>query len=328
MLADATARVWMWAAAAFYAAGFGIGTFSLLRHGRLAGATTYVLIALGYGLQLIGLGIRGRDVGGCPLGNTFEILQFTAWSATTLYLAIGVTFRHSLLGYFTSCLAAALTLVSLVIPAWDATQRSHIFGSNPWIELHAALAVFSYGVFGLLALTSLMFLLRNHSLKSKRLGGWFSFLPSILDLDQIGVRLLGAGVAILATSLAVGSAYWLRDFSSVNLTKLVVTLGVWVAYAVALALRLKGRLLAQRFAWVCLALFGVALISVGPVDRSRHPIARRGLATASRSGALSATRWSWSERRESPPGRGGGKEEATGASALPPTCLSCEAALR
>mgnify|MGYP000626525158 CR=1 FL=1 len=33
----------------------------------------------------------------------------------------------------------------LAIPAWDATQRIHIFGHNPWIELHAALAVFSYG---------------------------------------------------------------------------------------------------------------------------------------------------------------------------------------
>jgi ABC-type uncharacterized transport system permease subunit len=32
-------------------------------------------------------------------------------------------------------------------------RRTHIFGGNPWIELHAALAIFSYGVFGLLALT-------------------------------------------------------------------------------------------------------------------------------------------------------------------------------
>lgn len=262
----------MWAAACCYAAGFSVGTASLLRHGRPAGRATYVLIALGYALQLLGLGVRGRDVGGCPLGNTFEILQFTAWSATTLYLVIGVTFRHSVLGYFTSALAATLTLVSLVIPAWDASQRTHIFGSNPWIELHAALAVFSYGVFGLLALTSVMYLLRNHSLRSKHLGGWFSFLPSIMDLDQIGVRLLGAGVTVLGASLAVGAAYWLRDTSSVNTTKLLFTVGVWVAYAVAFGLRLKGRLLAQRFAWACAALFAAALVSVGPVDRSRHPV--------------------------------------------------------
>jgi HemX protein len=275
MFTEFSDRTWLWAAAGFYFAGFALGTIALLRHGRPSGPATYVLIAIGYALQLGGLGIRGRAVGGCPLGNQFEIYQFTAWSAITLYLLVGVTFRNSLLGYFTSLLATALTVLSLAIPAWDATQRTHIFGSNPWIELHAALAVFSYGVFGLLALTSILFLLRNHSLKAKHLGGWFSFLPSILDLDHIGVRLLIAGVTILAVSLGVGSVYWFRDMASVNLTKLFVTIAVWLAYAVALGLRLRGILLAQRFSWACLTLFIAALLSIVPVDQSRHPIARQ-----------------------------------------------------
>lgn len=272
MFAALTDRTWLWIAAGFYFAGFAQGTIALLRNGRPSGTATYGLVAIGYVVQLIGLGLRGRAVGGCPLGNTFEIFQFTAWSAITLYLVIGVTFRNSLLGYFTACLGAALTLLSLAIPAWDATRRAHIFGGNPWIELHAALALFSYGVFALLSLTSLMFLLRNYSLKSKHIGGRFSFLPSIRDLDHMGVRLLGAGVAILATSLAVGSVYWLQDTSSVNLMKLFVTVSVWIAYTLALTLRLRGQLLAKRFAWACLSLFIVALLSLGPVDASRHPI--------------------------------------------------------
>lgn len=280
MLPDLSDRTWLWAAATLYLAGFGIGTASMARGGRPAGTLTYALIAVGYLLQLAGLGVRGRAVGGCPLGNQFEIFQFTAWSATTLYLAIGVPFRNSLLGYFTSCLAASLTVVSLALPSWDQTQRIHIFGQNPWIELHAALAVFSYGVFGLLALTSLMYLLRNWSLKAKQLGGWCSFLPSILDLDHIGVRLLGAGVAILATSLAVGASYWLRDTASANLTKILITAAVWAAYATTLGLRLTGRLLSQRFAWACLALYAAALLSLGPVDASRYPKGTRPPATA------------------------------------------------
>jgi ABC-type uncharacterized transport system permease subunit len=280
MFTEFSDRTWLWSAGGFYFAGFALGTVALLRHGRPSGSATYALIAFGYLLQLVGLGIRGRAVGGCPLGNQFEIYQFTAWSAITLYLLVGVTFRNSLLGYFTALLATSLTVLSLSIPAWDATQRSHIFGSNPWIELHAALAVFSYGVFGLLALTSILFLLRNHSLKSKHLGGWFSFLPSILDLDHIGVRLLIAGVTILAISLGVGSVYWARDVSSVNVTKLVFTLAIWVAYAVALGLRLRGVLLAKRFSWACLVLFFAALISIVPVDQSRHPLMRQAEANA------------------------------------------------
>jgi HemX protein len=270
MFAGLTDRVWIWFAAGFYLADLLSGTFSLVRGGKPSNARINVIIALGYVCQVIGLYARGRVVGGCPLGNTFEILQFTAWSAISLYLVVGVTFRVSLLGYFTSCLAAVLTLSSLAIPAWDATRRAKIFGGNPWIELHAALALFSYGVFALLALTALMLVFRLYSLHSKRLGGWFSFLPPVVELDHISYRLLLTGVILMTASLAGGAVYWIRDPSTVNVVKLLTTVGVWVAYAVALLLRQQGKLLAQRFAWTCLALFAAALISLGPVDASRH----------------------------------------------------------
>ena len=283
MFAEFADRTWLWGAAGFYLAGFLLGTWSLLRTSRHVGALVNSLIAAGYALQLVGLGLRGKAVAGCPLGNTFELFQFTAWSAITLYLVIGVTFRSGILGYFTSCLAAALTLVSLATPGWDATRRAHIFGSNTLVELHAAMALFSYGVFALLALTSLMFLLRHFSLKSKHLGGMFSFLPSILDLDHIGVRLLMAGVSILGVSIAMGLFFWARGLAAVDAGKFIAPILVLAAYSTALGLRLRGRLLSIRFAWTCLALFAFALLSLGPVDASRHPITIYPAATVPKS---------------------------------------------
>jgi ABC-type uncharacterized transport system permease subunit len=274
MFVDLSDRQWLWCAAGFYIVGFLLGTASIVRGGRIHGIPIYLTILAGYLLQFIGLGVRGHATGGCPLGNEFEIFQFTAWSAISLYLVIGVTFRSSVLGYFTSCLGAALTILSLSIPAWDAVRRTHIFGGNPWIELHAALAIFSYGVFGLLALTSTLFLFRHFSIKSKRLGGWFSFLPSILDLDHIEVRLLGAGTALLTLALLFGSVYWLRDTANVGHFKLAATVAVWLVAAVAFGLRLSGRLLSKRFAWTCLVLFAAALLSLGAVDESRHPVSK------------------------------------------------------
>ena len=270
MLAYLSDRQWLWGAAGLYAAGVLLGAVALLRGRRASSAAVYGAILLGYVLQFVGLGLRGHATGGCPLGNRFEIFQFTAWSAITLFLVVGVTFRSSIFGVLTSCLGSALTLVSLAIPSWDAIRRTHIFGGNPWIELHAALAMFSYGVFGLLALTSCMYLLQTYSLKYKHLHGVFSFLPSILELDHISVRLLIAGVVLLAWSLGIGSVHWLQDLSSVDTPKLL-TAGLWLAYLVALVLRLSRRLVSQRLAWVCVVLFAVALLSLGPVNASRHP---------------------------------------------------------
>ena len=270
LLVVMTDREWIWIAAACYLAGVVIGTVALIRARKQPAGLIYGIIVAGFIFHTLGLYLRGLEVKGCPLGNMFEIFQFTAWSATALYLVVGITFRLSLLGYFTSLLSVVLSTVSLAIPVWDATRRVGTFGGNVWIEFHAALALFSYGVFALLALTSMMFLLRDHSLKNKQLSGFFSFLPSIRDLDQISVRLLTVGVVLLSASLLVGAAHWIRAFDTVNVAKLLITVAIWVAYGVAFLLRSRGKLHGTRLSRVCIILFGAALISVYPVNSSRH----------------------------------------------------------
>lgn len=271
-----TDRSWLWIAAACYLAGFGLGTLALLRDRKQSRALMYFIVGAGFILQTFGLYLRGLAVHGCPLGNTFELFQFTAWSATALYLVVGAAFRLSLLGYFTSLLAAVVTALSLGVPAWDAARRVNVFGGNPWIEFHAAIALFSYGVFSLLALTSAMYLLRNYSLKHKRLSGFFAFLPSIRDLDVISLRLLAVGVSLLAASLLVGAVHWLPHQETVNTAKLVATLSVWTAFTTTWLLRRTGRLFGPRLAWTCIALFAAALISIAPVNSSRHTATDRG----------------------------------------------------
>ena len=270
MFPPPTDRTWLWFAAACYLVGAALGLVALLRERRHSRAAMYLILASGYAFQTFGLYLRGMAVGGCPLGNTFELVQFTAWSAATLYLVVGPAFRFSLLGFGTAVLAAGLTLSALLVPSWDAALRRDIFGGNAWIEFHAALALFSYGVFGLLSLVALMYWLRDYGLKHKKVGGVFGLLPSIRDLDHISLRLLATGVVLLAASLAVGSVWWLREPASVHLPKLLATVAVFAAYALALGLRLRGVLVGRRLALACAGLFVAALLSIVPVDASRQ----------------------------------------------------------
>jgi ABC-type uncharacterized transport system permease subunit len=265
-----TDRGLLWIATALYLAGFVVGCLQLLlRRPRLLGGRTVLVVLLAFGLssQTAGLYVRGMATGGCPLGNQFEIVQFVAWSAMVLYFVVGPAFRVSLLGLFTSGYAASLATVSLLIPQWDAVRNARIF-PNAWIEFHAALAVFSYGVFGLLALTSVMHLLQNWALKQKRLDGLFWFLPSVVQLDQINWRMLLAGVGLLTISLAVGASWWVRDIQSVQTTKLAATVAVWAVYAAVLVLRWRRKLYAVRFSWAGIVLFLLAMMSLGPINRN------------------------------------------------------------
>jgi len=115
-----------------------------------------------------------------------------------------------------------------------------------------------------------MQLLQNWSLKNKRLDGLFWFLPSVVQLEQINYRLVLLGVCLLTISLGVGASWWLRNTNSVHLPKLLVTIGVWFAYLVVLLLRWRGRIVSVRFAWICVIMFVLALLSLGPVNSNRH----------------------------------------------------------
>ncbi len=269
-----TDRSIIWLGALFYLAGFIVGCLRLPRRQQPAGGRTMLVILLAFGLssQTAGLYLRGMATGGCPLGNQFEIIQFVAWSAMVLYFIVGPAFRVSLLGLFTSGYAASLATISLLIPQWDAVRNARIF-PNAWIEFHAALAVFSYGVFGLLALTSVMHLLQNWALKQKRLDGLFWFLPSLVQLNQINYRMLLAGVGLLSISLCIGAAWWVRDTGSVHWPKMLVTLAVWFVFSAALFLRWRGKLFGTRLSWTCVVLFMLAMMSLGPVtaNPSKHP---------------------------------------------------------
>ena len=82
--------------------------------------------------------------------------------------------------------------------------------------------------------------------------------------------MLSLGVLLLTFSLGVGAAWFRQDTASVDLPKLIVTIGVWAAYLAVLLLRWRTWLVSVRFAWVCLVMFILALLSLGPVNSSRN----------------------------------------------------------
>lgn len=258
----------LWMAAGLYTAAFLYGLGLLLRTRRYSRALMFTLVLVGFALQTSGLYLRGLQVGGCPLSTPMELIQFVVWSQVVVYLLVGPAFRMSLLGFFSSGLAAALSILSLAPGGLDEGPRMMSFAS-PWLEAHAALALFSYGVFAVLALTSLMYLLQSLGLQHKRTRGLFTFLPPIVQLEAMNRRLLFVGASVLTVSLLLGAVYWLGEPELVTTKKLLFTVALWVGYATVLGLRLGQWLVARRFAWTCVVLFLFALLTLWPVETSR-----------------------------------------------------------
>lgn len=255
--------------AAIYLSAFLLGIITLLIRKPYSRTIMFVLFSGGFILQTLGLNLRGAEIKACPLGNIFEISQFIAWSLVLLYFMIGPIFRLRLLGFFTAGLAAILSGGALLVPSWDNAYPPGIFGGNPWIELHAALAIFSYAVFAIVALVSAMFLIQQHGLKKKQFKGLYQYLPSIQQLDLMAKRLLITGVSVLSAALICGSVFWNNNPELVPIFKLTATCLVWLGYLIVVFLRIQKKLVTRRHAVTAIALFLFAMASLWPVQSAR-----------------------------------------------------------
>ncbi|MGJ8652110.1 MAG: cytochrome C assembly family protein [Opitutaceae bacterium] len=257
--------------AAIYLAAFLFGGGMLLLKKPYPRAAMFALLTGGFLLQTLGLNLRGAEIKACPLGNIFEIGQFIAWSLVLLYFIIGPIFRLRLLGFFAAGLTTLIAGGSLLVPAWDKAYPPGIFGGNPWIELHAALAIFSYGVFAIVALISAMFLIQQHGLKKKQFNGFYAYLPSVQQLDLMAKRLMITGVTVLTAALIFGAVFWINNPDLVPLFKLGVTCLIWFGYLIVVVLRLQKKLVTRRHAIAAIVLFLLAIASLWPVQSARHP---------------------------------------------------------
>ncbi len=252
-----------------YVAALGLTLFRLGNRREPLHGTNLMLILVGWFSQSAGLWMLGLEAGSCPIRNTFEVLQFISWSIVILYLFTGQVFRLSLFGSGSATLAAIIGFSAFIIPGANRIQPHSYLGGDPRIEAHAALALFSYGIFGLLAVLSLLYLLQDKSLKSKRYSGIFQFLPSIVDMDVVLMRLLIMACVVYTVSVGIGALYFFSHLNEVSIPKLVLTLALWIAYWLVLILRSMNKLYGTRLAWMCILLLGAALIILWPVEASR-----------------------------------------------------------
>ena len=261
----------LWVAASCYAFAvlFGFASTHFTKSSLCKQGTLFTII-LGFLFHTRGLYLRGLEISGCPLGNNLERVQFITWSLILTFLILRILWKLNLLGSLCSGMAAIFGIISLMNHDWDDAywidQNYTRLFSDPWIELHASIAIFSYGIFALLAIVCAMYLIQRKALLSRKTGLWGSFWPSIHDLDHSAFRLLLIGTLFLTLSIIVGGMHWIRHPEFVTSFKLFLTILLWAGYCILFFLRYANRLFGSKFSQTAIALFLIAMVSMGFVN--------------------------------------------------------------
>ena len=257
------------AATLLFGIGFLYNYFQLKSKDSYSHTLTYLFLLFGFVLQSIALYMRALVIHACPLGNTFEILQFIIWSLVLLFLLIRPVIKIKALGLFIIFIAALASTISLSIPSLDSSYLNSLKASDPFIKLHASLAIFSYAIYMLLAIVSSMLLIQQWGLKKQRFQGLFRHLPAVQKLDSIANVLVWIASLTLFVGILFGSFYWNENPETVPLFKLLLTTFILTLYCVVGVLKYLNKITPKKQAIAYIVLFALAILSLGAVQTDK-----------------------------------------------------------
>jgi ABC-type uncharacterized transport system permease subunit len=139
-----------------------------------------------------------------------------------------------------------------------------LFVSTQWIYIHVALILIGYSALFFSFVASILYLLQERNLKSKAgMSGFWSRLPALATIDEIGFKCLVWGFPFMTLGLIAGSILAEARFGSRYFAdpKILLSGLMWVIYMVLLYTRWNAGWRGRRAAYLATFAFGAAVLA-------------------------------------------------------------------
>ncbi|MBW1704739.1 MAG: c-type cytochrome biogenesis protein CcsB [Deltaproteobacteria bacterium] len=222
---------------------------------------SYWILVAGFVCHTIFIGCRYYFLEAVPVLDLKSALSFFSWSIILVYLVLQIKFRLMVLGSFVAPFAAFLMIISTVMPCVEGPVKP-LFKSV-WLTAHVGTVFIGNGLFAIAFMAAVMYLIQERHIKRKRLGLFYSRLPSLATLDNINYYALIYGFPFLTIGMITGSIYaqyalgiyWQWD------PKEVWSLITWLFYAALLHERLAVGWQGRRAAIMSIVCFCVLIFT-------------------------------------------------------------------
>ena len=235
-----------------------ISIIDIFKGGKQASKLMLSFAAVGFALHTACIIYRYAVGGHLPVTSMHEAASFYAWCIVLIYFFLEFRYRIGIMGSFILPFVFLMMLSAAFLPRAMA-PLSPTLQSN-WLWIHTIFAFSGNAAFAVACGVGIMYLLQEHYLKSKHLGGLFQRLPSVEVLDDINHKLINTGFPFLTMAIITGALwaenawgkYWRWD------PKEVWSLITWFVYAVVFHLRLTAGWRKKRAAM--LSIFGFLIV--------------------------------------------------------------------
>ncbi|HVN91793.1 MAG TPA: c-type cytochrome biogenesis protein CcsB [Candidatus Binataceae bacterium] len=232
-------------------------------------------LAGGVAAHILVLAVTALQAGNIPVTNLPESISFLSALTALAALPLINRLRLIVIGAFIAPFAfIATTIAALTMPGQRLQMPDAL--RSAWLPVHVTLAFAGFALFVLAAGVSLVYLINERRLKTKRLTApTDERMPSLEKLDRINYRLLGMGFLMLSLAIVTGAiwadATWGRFWSWEPQESW--SLVVWLMYAALLESRLTVGWRGRRVAALTLVVFTVLIssfVGVSLVTPGKH----------------------------------------------------------
>lgn len=256
----------------FYFAATIVSIIELFKDKRIISHLMLSLVGVGFALHTANIIYRYVAAGHIPITNFHESTSFFSWSIVLIFFILQFRYKVTILCSFVMPVVFVLMLSSSMLPQ-EIRPLSPVLQSY-WLTIHTVVAFLGNAAFALAFGVGTMYLVQEHYVKAKHLGGRiFGKLPSLQTLDALNYELITLGFPLLTLAIITGSlwaesawgSYWRWD------PREVWSLTTWLIYAIVLHARLVAGWRGKRaailsilgFLLILAAFFGIKVLRKG-----------------------------------------------------------------
>ena len=252
----------LYMALAFYAAGTLVALLSLFTHERRMQNSGLALMIAGWVSHTIWIGSICVRTGHPPLTNLPEAASFVAWTVFLAELVLFIRYRVAAAAFFVYPLVLMLLTVSAVVhepfAQMDPALRSGLFTAHV-LASTVGVAALLVG----LAFTTLAYV-QDRSLKSKRRGPLWDWIPSLNVCRTLGYRTLAVGFTIYTLGILTGILWSYRTTSELMdfRVKQIGGIVAWILFGVLLQSYISGAYRGKRTVVISACAFVAVVIAI------------------------------------------------------------------
>ncbi|MGQ9571062.1 MAG: c-type cytochrome biogenesis protein CcsB [Thermodesulfovibrionales bacterium] len=243
----------------------------LFKGRKITSHIMFLLVSVGFAFHTVDIIYRYIVAGYIPITNFHESTSFFSWSIILIFFLLQLRYKIKILSSFVMPVVLILMISSSMLSR-EIRPLSPVLQSY-WLLIHTVIAFLGNAAFALAFGVGTMYLVQEHYVKSKNLGGLFARLPSLQTLDELNYRLITIGFPLLTLAILTGSlwaestwgSFWRWD------PREVWSLVTWFIYAIVLHARLIAGWRGKRaailsiagFLTILIAFFGIKLFHKG-----------------------------------------------------------------